>query len=67
MWRTIQPKFWPKKPVTKVSGRKIVAIVANCLVASFSRLDTVDRYTSIAPLSRSRFESICSEMRIRWS
>ena len=23
MWPTIQPKFWPKKPVMKLSGRKI--------------------------------------------
>ena len=51
---TIQLKFCPKKPVMKVSGRKIVAISASCLVTSFSRLETVERYASLAPVSRSR-------------
>jgi hypothetical protein len=28
-WETIQSKFWPKKPVTNVSGRKMVAMIVN--------------------------------------
>ena len=30
-WSTIQPKFWPKKPVMNISGRKIVAIVVEAV------------------------------------
>jgi len=26
MWLTSHPKFWPKNPVTNVSGRKIVCM-----------------------------------------
>ena len=40
MWRTSQPKFWPKKPVTKVSGRKIVATIVSCLAIALRRLET---------------------------
>ena len=43
MLRTIQPKFWPKKPTTKESGRKIVATTVSCLVISFSRLEVTER------------------------
>ena len=32
MWRTIQPKFWPKKPVIQASGRKIVAITVSAFI-----------------------------------
>ena len=42
-WSTIHPKFWPKKPVMKVSGRKIPAITVSCLVTAFSRFETDDR------------------------
>ena len=31
MWSTSQPKFWPKNPVTTVSGRNTVAISVSCL------------------------------------
>ena len=54
MLRTSQPKFWPKKPVMKVSGRKIVAITASCFITTLSRLETVERKTSIELVSRSR-------------
>ena len=40
---TIQPKFWPKNPVMKASGRKIVAISVNCFVTSPRRLDAAER------------------------
>ena len=43
MWSTSQPKFWPKKPVTNVSGRKIVATTVSCLEIALSRLETVLR------------------------
>ena len=43
MWRTSKPKFWPKKPVSQLSGRKIVAITVSCFITAFSRFDTVDR------------------------
>ena len=32
MWPTIQPKFWPKKPVTQASGRNIVAMIVSCFI-----------------------------------
>ena len=54
MWPVRNAKFWPKKPVRKVSGRKIVAMIVSCLLISPWRLATVDRYMSVAPLSRSR-------------
>jgi len=43
MFRTSQPKFWPKKPVTTDSGRKIVATIVSCFMTALSRLETVDR------------------------
>src|ERR1700730_8991511 len=36
IFRTSQPKFWPKKPVTKVSGRKIVARMVSCSIVVFN-------------------------------
>ncbi len=51
---TSQAKFWPKKPVRNDSGRKIVAMIVSCFEISPWRLATVDRYMSVAPLSRSR-------------
>src|ERR1700758_3723803 len=33
--RTSQPKFWPKNPVTKVSGRKTVARMVSCSIVLF--------------------------------
>ena len=43
MWRTSQPKFWPKKPVSEVRGRKIVATTVSCFMTALSRLETVER------------------------
>jgi hypothetical protein len=43
MWFTSQPKFWPKKPVRKVSGRKIVAMTVSCFMTTFRRLETFER------------------------
>ena len=43
MWPTIQPKFWPKKPVMNVSGRKMVAMIVSCFITVLSRLETVER------------------------
>jgi hypothetical protein len=40
---TSQPKFWPKNPVTKVSGRKIVAMIVSCFMTTFRRLETCER------------------------
>src|SRR5262245_25188147 len=40
---TIQPKFWPKKPVMNESGRKIVAITVSCFVVTLRRFDAVER------------------------
>jgi hypothetical protein len=40
---TSQPKFWPKNPVRKVSGRKTVAMTVSCFITSLSRFDTIDR------------------------
>ena len=37
IWSTIQAKFIPKKPVTKVSGRKIVATTVSQYMVSLSR------------------------------
>ena len=43
MCRTSQPKFWPKKPVTNVSGRKNVATIVRTFTISLSRLETAER------------------------
>ncbi len=43
MWLVRNVKFWPKKPVRNVSGRKIVAITVSCLLTSPCRLATVER------------------------
>ena len=43
MWPTIQPKFWPKKPVIQLSGRKMVAITVSCFMTLLSRFETVER------------------------
>jgi len=37
MWLTSHPKFWPKNPVTNVSGRKIVARIVSCSMVEFCR------------------------------
>ena len=50
----IQPKFCPKNPVKKLSGKKTVAMMVSCFMTTFSRFDTVDRWVSSAPLNRSR-------------
>jgi hypothetical protein len=44
----------PNKPVMKVSGKKIVAITASCFITPLSRLETVERKTSIELVTRSR-------------
>ena len=54
MWATSQLKFWPKKPVRKLRGRNTVAMMVSCFMTTLSRLDTVDRWVSMTPLSRSR-------------
>ena len=43
MLRTSQPKFWPKKPVMNVSGRKTVAMIVSCFITVLRRFETVDR------------------------
>jgi hypothetical protein len=43
MWPCKKAKFCPKKPVMKERGRKIVAIIASCLVTVDTLVDTVDR------------------------
>ena len=42
-WETIQSKFWPKKPVMNVSGRKMVAMIVNCFITVLIRFETVER------------------------
>src|SRR5438874_1466929 len=37
MLLTSQPKFWPKNPVTNVSGRKTVASTVSCSMVVFCR------------------------------
>ena len=64
---TSAPKFMPKKPVKNVSGRNSVANTVSRVIRRFRRLDTVDRYTSMAVLNRSRSESTVSDCRTRWS
>jgi hypothetical protein len=51
---TSQPRFWPKNPVRKDSGRNTVAMMVSCFITSLSRLDTTDMYASSEPESRSR-------------
>jgi hypothetical protein len=41
--QVVDPKFWPKEPVMKDSGRKIVAMVVSCFITSFWRLLIVER------------------------
>jgi hypothetical protein len=40
---TIQSKFWPKKPLMNVSGRKIMAMIVSYFITALSRLETVER------------------------
>src|SRR5215813_11388735 len=41
MCRTSQAKFWPKKPVMNVSGRKTVASTVSCSMVAFCRTLTL--------------------------
>src|SRR4051794_41769191 len=41
-WRTIQPKFCPKKPTVKVSGRNTVATSVRRSVTRLRRLSPLD-------------------------
>ena len=41
-WRTIQPKFWPKKPTVKVSGRNTVATSVRRSVIMLRRLSLIE-------------------------
>ncbi len=52
--RTSKAKFWPKKPVRKLSGRKMVAMIVSCFITTLSRFDTVERCVSMTLESRSR-------------
>ena len=54
MLRTRRAKFCPKNPVRKLSGRKMVAMIVNCFITEFRRLDTVERWVSMTLVSRSR-------------
>jgi hypothetical protein len=38
---TSQPKFWPKKPVTKVGGKKTVGRIVSCSTVAFCRTLTL--------------------------
>ena len=60
----MKAKFWPKKPVRNVIGRKMVATAASRRMTLVSRLETVERCTSSAPVRRSRWASIDSVTRI---
>ena len=74
MCRTSHPKFWPKKPVTKVSGRKTVARIVSCSMVEFCWTLTLVCSTEITAMlawstvvSRSRWSVISSSTRSRWS
>jgi hypothetical protein len=43
MWSVIHLKFWPKKPVMKASGRKIVATIVSCLLIELRRLEIIEK------------------------
>ena len=40
---TSNPKFMPKNPVRKVSGRNTEATTVSCAIVPSSRFETVDR------------------------
>ena len=44
----------PKKPVRKLSGRKMVAMMVSCFITTLRRFDTVERCVSMTLVSRSR-------------
>ena len=52
--RTRKAKFWPKNPVRKLRGKKMVAMMVSCFITTFRRFDTVDRCVSMTLESRSR-------------
>jgi len=43
-----------KNPVMKVAGRNTVAMIVSCFMTTLRRLETVERWVSSAPVSRSR-------------
>ena len=72
--RTSQPKFWPKNPVTKVSGRNTVARIVSCSMVSFWRTPILVCSTEITAMfassrssSRSRWAETSSLTSSRWS
>src|SRR5437879_6927592 len=60
-------KFWPKKLVTMVMTKRIVATAVRTFITSFSRLETAARFASTMLLTRSRNVSISSVTRTTWS
>jgi hypothetical protein len=40
---TSHRKFCPKNPVTKVNGRKMVAMTVSCFMTALRRLETLER------------------------
>ena len=69
-----QPKFWPKKPVMKVSGRKTVARMVSCSMvvvlpdADLVLLDRDHRHVGLQHVpSRSRWAATSSLTSSRWS
>src|SRR4051794_41874919 len=54
MWRTIQPKFCPKKPTVKVSGRNTVATRVRRSVTRLRRLSLMDEEICSAPAGGAR-------------
>ncbi len=51
---TSQAKFWPKKPVMNVSGRKTVARMVSCSMVAFCRTLTFVCSTEITAMFASR-------------
>lgn len=51
MCRTSQPKFWPKKPVTSVSGNRIVAMTLRRSETAVRRLAFALKYVSASELA----------------
>ena len=67
-------KFWPKKPVMKVRGRKTVARMVSCSMVVFCRTLTLVYSTEITAMlasstvpSRSRWAATSSLTSSRWS
>jgi len=58
-------KFIPKNPEITIDGSAIVPSTVSTFITWLVRFATLDRYTSMAPVSRSRCVSTMSMLRAR--